>query len=128
MDVRVTSTGKIWRQVDSGIAAMLIDALPSVFEKYEDINPAPKPGTLKPREDKWSVGQSPYSGVVSILLIRKTGEHMPYAGPPENARATYKRCGVELPEDIERMYERRWESEHRPVKGLSDADRARGLQ
>lgn len=32
MDVRVTSTGRIFRRIDTGVAAMLVDALPTVFE------------------------------------------------------------------------------------------------
>jgi hypothetical protein len=35
MDMRCTSTGKVFYQIDSQIAALLIEALPTVFEKVD---------------------------------------------------------------------------------------------
>src|SRR5579863_2797432 len=43
MDIKVTSTGNIWRRIDDGVGLMLIDALPSVFERAKAPAPAPPP-------------------------------------------------------------------------------------
>jgi hypothetical protein len=42
MDIRCTSTGKIFYQIDTQIAALLIEALPTVFERVEKPAPAEK--------------------------------------------------------------------------------------
>jgi len=48
MDIRCTSTGKVFYQVDSQIASLLIEALPSVFESVEKVlPPTRKPGSLQ---------------------------------------------------------------------------------
>jgi hypothetical protein len=47
MDVRCTSTGKVFYQIDTQIAALLIEALPTVFEKLASPPPEKKIGSLK---------------------------------------------------------------------------------
>lgn len=47
MDLRCTSTGRIFYKIDSQIAALLIEALPSVFEKVDAPPPQKKIGSLK---------------------------------------------------------------------------------
>ena len=47
MDVRCTSTGKVFYQIDTQIAALLIEALPTVFEKLAPPPPEKKIGSLK---------------------------------------------------------------------------------
>jgi len=47
MDIRCTSTGKVFYQVDTQIAALLIEALPTVFEKVTTPSPEKKIGSLK---------------------------------------------------------------------------------
>jgi hypothetical protein len=48
MDIRCTSTGKTFYQIDSQIASLLIEALPSVFESVEKpTQPTKKLGSLR---------------------------------------------------------------------------------
>jgi hypothetical protein len=48
MDLRCTSTGKTFYQIDSQIANLLIEALPTVFESVEKAQPTTKkPGVLR---------------------------------------------------------------------------------
>jgi hypothetical protein len=47
MDVRCTSTGKIFYQIDSQIGSLLIEALPTVFEKMEKTAPEKKTGSAR---------------------------------------------------------------------------------
>jgi hypothetical protein len=42
MDIRSTRTGKVFYQIDSQIGALLVEALPSVFEKIEKTAPPDK--------------------------------------------------------------------------------------
>jgi uncharacterized protein CbrC (UPF0167 family) len=52
MDIRVTSTGKVFYQIDSAIAAVLVEAFPASFEC------ANKPATpLPPARARWSISQ-----------------------------------------------------------------------
>src|SRR5580704_17829488 len=46
MDVRCTSSGRIFYQIDTQIAALLIEALPTVFEKVTAPTPEKKTGSL----------------------------------------------------------------------------------
>ncbi len=47
MDIRCTSSGRVFYQIDTQIAALLIEALPTVFEKLEAPQPTKKIGSLK---------------------------------------------------------------------------------
>jgi hypothetical protein len=46
MDVKSTRSGKVFYQIDSQIAALLIEALPTVFEKVTALPPEKKTGSL----------------------------------------------------------------------------------
>jgi hypothetical protein len=52
MDIRCTSTGKVFYQIDTQIAALLIEALPTIFEKLEAPQPTKKIGSLKFKFDR----------------------------------------------------------------------------
>jgi len=47
MDIRCTSTKKVFYQIDTQIAALLIEALPTVFEQVNAPLPQKKIGSLK---------------------------------------------------------------------------------
>jgi hypothetical protein len=82
MDIRCTSTGKVFYQVDSQIASLLIEALPSVFESIE------KPITAQPPKPRWFVGKPPTSGR-PILTFNHGSETLFYDGTPDGAQATF---------------------------------------
>jgi hypothetical protein len=47
MDLRCTSTGRTFHQIDSQIGSLLIEALPTVFEKVEKAAPEKKAGSAR---------------------------------------------------------------------------------
>lgn len=47
MDIRCTSTGKTFYQIDSQVASLLVEALPTVFEKVEKAAPEKQPGSAR---------------------------------------------------------------------------------
>jgi hypothetical protein len=71
MDILITSTGNIWRRIDDGVALMLIDALPSIFERVKAPAPAPPPASTTP---VFYVGISEYTGNIGLFVKLPTGE------------------------------------------------------
>ncbi len=67
MDIKVTSSGRIFYQVDSTVAAILCEALPSVFEKVaaKSFTVEPLAPTMTP---KWVVNQNVFSKDFFIQL------------------------------------------------------------
>lgn len=57
MDIKVTSTGKVFYQIDNAIAALLMEAFPASFERVERPAPAPAPAVTK-----WGIGTALTSG------------------------------------------------------------------
>jgi len=91
MDIKVTSTGKIFYRIDTGVAALLCEALPSVFEPV-----APRPGRPVAANAEsasianhdlpvWSVIKTP-SGRYAIQCDYKRGQYF-YDGSAEGAAA-----------------------------------------
>src|SRR5260370_28822667 len=64
MDIRVTSTNRIFYQIDSQLGALLCDALPTVFERAD--NPAAAPTPARPR---WSVGTGLHKGETFLRIV-----------------------------------------------------------
>ena len=60
MDVRCTSTGKIFYEVNSQLAALLIEALPTVFEKVERSAPEKKTGSARFTLERSLTGGEPH--------------------------------------------------------------------
>jgi hypothetical protein len=60
MDVRCTSTGKIFYEVSSQLAALLIEALPTVFEKVERSAPEKKRGSARFTLERSLTGGEPH--------------------------------------------------------------------
>lgn len=82
MDIRCTSTGKVFYQVDSQIASLLIEALPSVFESVEKPIAAQRPSA------RWFVAKAPTSGG-PILTFNHGSETLFYDGAPDGAQAAF---------------------------------------
>lgn len=137
MDIKVTSTGKIFYQVDSAVGALLCEALPSVFEhvggrnKQQDEEHKLLNGLAvhlglgtsdNPRQPEgWAVAALP-SGKPVLQFSSLTGTAR-YDGPPEKAAAVFKR---EIPEDILALYKSRF-AQSAP-KMPSDDRKKRGLE
>jgi hypothetical protein len=88
-DIRVTSTGKPFYKVDDTIAAVLIEALPSVFEKIKPPVPAPLPTQPAFRLVAGEQGRLGISCLYptgeSRLLLHARGDAL----PTREAAATY---------------------------------------
>jgi len=124
MDIRVTSTNKIFYQIDSGLAALLCEAFPASFEpvnrtaKPHPAN-APMPNYAKPQ---WGVGHGA-TGDPTITL--KTGRtELFYVGSPAGAVGHFKKAGFDLPQEIFTEYTRLVETPL-PSVTLSDQDIAK---
>jgi hypothetical protein len=110
MDITVIKTQKTFYQVDSTLAALLLEAFPQEFERVE--RPAPAPRATEPQ---WGIGKT-LGGYVSINLRLPSGEMRSYDGPPEDAangfklrqwsgaEQTYVVVGPVPPESIIAMY------------------------
>jgi hypothetical protein len=94
MDIRVTSTDRIFYQIPTDIAALLIEAFPASFEKLE--KPAPKP--VAPR---WGIAEI---GGYSVIKVTKGATEWCYDGYPHLA-ATYL---PDCPPEVIRAYTRLW--------------------
>lgn len=108
MDIRLTKNNEVFYRIDSQIGALLIAALPSVFERVDA--PAPTPIAANAASAKnpnyttpqWGAGLSE-TGYPTITL--QTGRtELFYNGPPEEATQHFKRSGFEVPAEIVRAY------------------------
>src|SRR5262249_7834860 len=104
MDVRCTSTGKVFYQIDSQIGGVLCEALPSIFERVE--RPAPAP--LGKRLPVFTVNINPLTDKARIMLTKITGEIIEFPGPNggtlEQALAAFERAGFPVPQNIVGRY------------------------
>jgi hypothetical protein len=104
MDLRITSSGRVFYQVDPTLAAILIEALPSVFER---VNPRPQPA---PQElvPQWGIGTHHLNGQVFVKFTLGTIRNETYFGHPKSL--TNSTFGWPVPEAVLKEYERRWQS------------------
>lgn len=112
MDLRITSTGRVFYQVDSTLAAILIEALPSVFEKHNP-RPQPKPEELVPM---WGVAldDSSYYHVTFKLL----NQVQRFFGPPSQLVGYFAKTSAVVPDRIAQEYRQLWkprDNEHPAV-------------
>lgn len=97
MDIRITSRPeKIWYEIDSQIGALLIAALPTVFEKVE--RPAP---AAKPTAPRFVVFKLPTSDFWAIKVEKPNGETLFFSGNPSDAAAQLR---LPVPEDVLQQY------------------------
>jgi len=118
VDIKVTSTGKTFYRIDPALGAILLEALPSVFERVE---PAPKPvhvanaasaAIRNVATPEWNVGKSP-SGM-PVITLRSGRAEFSYPGSVQGATAHFKLAGFELPKDVLERYQRLVESQKNP--------------
>ena len=118
MDITVNRTQKTFYQVDSTLAALLLEAFPEAFERVE--RPAPAPRVLAP---VFGIGISE-GGYARICLQLPSGETRSYDGPPETAKDGFKVLawsgeaqarilqGPEPPAEIIEQYRLRYQPHH----------------
>jgi hypothetical protein len=103
MDIRITSTGNIWRRIDDGVGHMLIDALPSIFER---VKPQPQPSPA-PSGPKFFNEESTYTGAPMISVVLPSGEKRSYSGKGERATAEMLLGVGPIPEKVWADFERK---------------------
>jgi hypothetical protein len=104
VDIRITSRpDKIWYEIDSQIGALLVAALPSVFEKVE--KPAHNVVPSKPNAPRFIARLHPLYGtpeVVRFFLNQEQKYPSPGSGTDstvEGARAAFAAAGHIVPEE-----------------------------
>src|SRR5262245_43701642 len=103
MDVKITSTGKMFYKIDNAIAAILIEMFPAAIEK---LNPRPQinPADLVPL---WCVNRNPYSELYYIAF-KQGSRNDNYDGPPSQVVAYFAKSGIVVPEQILAEYRQLW--------------------
>lgn len=84
-DLLVTSTGEIFYKIDSQIAALLVNALPTVFERVHDKPKTPPPVS---QEARFYVGKNFRTDKVQ-LMFQQGAEEQWYDGPAEHAHRAF---------------------------------------
>jgi hypothetical protein len=113
-DLLVTSTGEIFYKIDSQIAALLVSALPTVFERVNH-KPAAPPVSDEPR---WFVGKNAFSDKIQIMFQQGAVEEW-YNGPAEHAhRAFGKR---QVPADVIQQYAAALDKQNKSDNARMDA-------
>jgi hypothetical protein len=102
MDVRVTSTGRVFYQVDNAVAAMLMEAFPASFERAE-AKPAP-PATLV---TTWGINHTTSNFHYVTFKIGSRTEI--YDGPPSRLVSYFQQMGIVVPEHIAAQYAPLWQ-------------------
>jgi hypothetical protein len=98
MDVRITSTGRTFYQVDPTLAAILLEMFPAAIEQCK--RPTAQPVTFEP---VFVANKNPYTGAPQIQLqIGQRNEF--YAGEPGQAKSAFKTIGFECPDDVVHNY------------------------
>jgi hypothetical protein len=119
MDIKITSTGKVFYQVDNTLAAILIEALPGSFERVEP-RPAPKPADLIP---SWGINVTPMG--YNYVTFSLCGRNENYDGPPSGLVNHFQKMGTVVPDHIVARYRPLWHPrpfEHPSVAAANAAE------
>jgi hypothetical protein len=100
MDVKVTSTGKVFYQVDNAVAAMLMEAFPASFERA-DARPAPAAPVAQ-----WGIGTT-LNGFAFVKWTMQARTEF-YDGPPPGLTAYFQKMGYSVPAGIVERYTSAW--------------------
>lgn len=99
MDLIVTSTGRVFYQVNDELASVLIEAFPTVFERRARAAAPPVPPS-------WKIGKMTGTDYDSYFVEYKIGSRVErYVGKPEDLVATFARMNVTVPDDIANRYQ-----------------------
>lgn len=103
MDVRVTSTGKVFYQVDNATAALLLEMFPCAIERL-NAKPAPTPDAFTV---SWGVNRHATSDFYFVVF--KLGDRTEfYDGPPSGLVAHFQKMGIVVPDNILARYTPVW--------------------
>jgi hypothetical protein len=117
MDVRVTSTGKVFYQVDNATAALLLEMFPCAIERL-NAKPAPAAAPVP----QWGVSID--AGGFAYIFYKAGGQTTQYARKPDKAidgfkvrrwsgeKQDYVFEGPEPPTDILEQYRQQWTPRH----------------
>ena len=102
MDIKIANTGKVFYQVDSTLAAILLEAFPNEIHRVvtRAEREAQAAVALTPR---WAVTKEPHGG---FFLIQCTiGSRVEqWDGKPEAAIAAFAQSGLQCPPEIAEQY------------------------
>ena len=104
MDIRITSTGKIFYQVEPTLAALLLELLPAAVER---VVPRPAPTPAQP-EFTWSVGRNPLSGDYQVTFDKGVAGREAFFGPPSLLVSNFQKQGFVVPNHIVEQYTALW--------------------
>jgi hypothetical protein len=100
MDVKVTSTGKCFYQVDNATAALLLEMFPAAIER---VNSKPAPAVFTA---SWGINVST-SGYHHVVF--KLGDRTDfYDGPPSGLVGYFQKMGIVVPDNILARYTPIW--------------------
>jgi len=99
-DILITSTGRIFKQIDGTLAAVLLEMFPAAVERVEREQPAPAAPRLTPR---FSITKALYSGKIRLAL-HIGHEELFYTGPAEHASNAFGGGLRTPPDDVIAQY------------------------
>jgi hypothetical protein len=111
-DIRNPLTGRVFKQVDSTVAEILVDAGVMVYNRASTAQPI---AVQPPKENNFTVGTTTW-GKLCLALTTPSGAVMYFSGEPAHARDAFKTLvwsgaedkkvlqGPEVPEAIIREY------------------------
>ena len=100
MDIKVN--GKIFYQIDSGVAALLLEAFPGAFEKVNVCRPLP--GRFEKPTPLWAVIKNPLNGHVHVQCTIGARVELG-GGPSEKVQEFFTAMGFPVPEETLAQYE-----------------------
>lgn len=155
MDLRVTSTGRVFYQIESGVAALLCEMFPAAIERVAEgtipqgqrnlpsaTGPCHTPRPAAPKQTQYCVATKdtmiPGGSVFCIKITKPTSEEMFFDGEPERAPQEipaavieeYKLVrgrGVRSEYDAEREYQKRMQLEAAMSKNNAMGIRPTGM-
>jgi hypothetical protein len=107
-DIRVTSTGRIFFQVDGTLAAVLCEAFPAAFERvFEGMHPHERAQAMAKPVDtttpNFFVRKNPYSGKPELVMTLGALEEI-YNGPADKIPTFGGKAQRECPLEVQNAY------------------------
>ena len=99
-DIRVTHSDRVFYRVDDCVAALLVEALPSIFERVKP--PAPPAPVTAPR---FYSAPSPHTGAAGLYVQLPGGENRSVFGDIARKRAQDALSAGPIPDNVWEQFE-----------------------